>query len=72
MLSGRSAVVAAERDEYVGTVLAVCRRRLGLDHARMELWHGSGERVPHDDTVEDWPGILPLGEISEYQLLVTR
>eukprot|EP00971_Amphidinium_carterae_P209355 4152818-Amphidinium_carterae.1 len=76
MLSGRSTVVAAEGNANVGSVLAESRRRLGLeeDGARMELWHGSGERVPDDrrTEVQDWPGIQPLGEISEYDLVVTR
>eukprot|EP00971_Amphidinium_carterae_P112077 2219972-Amphidinium_carterae.1 len=74
MLSGRSAVVAACIYWNESSVLAMCRRRHGLpdDGARIELWHGSGERVPDDERVPDWPGIQPLGEISEYQLLVTR
>eukprot|EP00971_Amphidinium_carterae_P178471 3540610-Amphidinium_carterae.1 len=72
MLSGRSTVVAAGGPWSFGVVLAECRRRLGLAGARMELWHGS-EKVPADGTrVGDWPGIQPLGEISAYQLVVTR
>eukprot|EP00971_Amphidinium_carterae_P268944 5335739-Amphidinium_carterae.1 len=38
----------------------------------MELWHGSGEIVPADKLVRDWPGVQPPGEISEYPLVVTR
>eukprot|EP00971_Amphidinium_carterae_P323160 6422318-Amphidinium_carterae.1 len=56
-------------------VLAECRRRLGLeeDGTTLEIWHGSGERVPDYGTwVREWPGIQPIGEISEYQLVVTR
>eukprot|EP00971_Amphidinium_carterae_P118035 2338524-Amphidinium_carterae.1 len=72
MLSGRSTVVAADSDDHVEHVLAQCRERLGLADDAMQLWHGSGERVPDDTEVRDWPGVQPLGEISEYQLLVRR
>eukprot|EP00971_Amphidinium_carterae_P178472 3540611-Amphidinium_carterae.1 len=73
MLSGRSTVVAAGGPWSVFVVLGECRERLGLPHdgARMELWHGS-EKVPDDVVVSDCPGIQPPGEISEYQLVVTR
>eukprot|EP00971_Amphidinium_carterae_P020172 397446-Amphidinium_carterae.1 len=73
MLSGRSTVVIAGSLWMVVNVLHDCRRRLRLadDGASMELWHGS-ERVPADTQVRYWPGMKPKGEISEYQLLVTR
>eukprot|EP00971_Amphidinium_carterae_P226955 4501575-Amphidinium_carterae.1 len=74
MLSGSSTVVAAPSDEDVEIVLALYRLRLGLpdDGATMELLHGL-ERVPADGTeVQDWPGIQPKGEISEYQLLLKQ
>eukprot|EP00971_Amphidinium_carterae_P350010 6491342-Amphidinium_carterae.2 len=74
MLSGRSTVVLALGSCCVRSVLARRRNRLGLsgDGTTTELWRGS-ERVPDDGTdVEDWPGIQPPGEISEYQLLVRR
>eukprot|EP00971_Amphidinium_carterae_P085358 1688539-Amphidinium_carterae.1 len=74
MLSGRSTVVAAGGYGIVASVLYTCRRRLELpdDGSTVELWHGSG-RVPADGTyVPNWPGIQPKGEISEYQLVVTR
>eukprot|EP00971_Amphidinium_carterae_P337570 6474444-Amphidinium_carterae.1 len=78
MLSGRSTVVVAGDDEDVEDVLILCRWRLGRadDGTTMDLWHGSGEKVPDDEYriqyVEDFPGVQPLGEISEYQLLVRR
>eukprot|EP00971_Amphidinium_carterae_P251924 5001965-Amphidinium_carterae.1 len=74
MLSGRSTVVAACHRESVGYVLFAIRRKLGLDDAgsTLELWHCSGERVPAGARVEDWPGIQPSGEISEYQLLLRQ
>eukprot|EP00971_Amphidinium_carterae_P028090 552862-Amphidinium_carterae.1 len=55
-------------------VLDKAHARLGLpdDDSTMELWHGSGEKVPAGTRVADWPGVQPRGEISEYQLLVTR
>eukprot|EP00971_Amphidinium_carterae_P002960 58076-Amphidinium_carterae.1 len=59
-------------------VLHKCRSKLGLvrledDGSTMELLHCSGKRVPCDGTeVLDWPGVQPLGEISEYQLVITR
>eukprot|EP00971_Amphidinium_carterae_P178987 3550032-Amphidinium_carterae.1 len=74
MLSGRSTVVVTWRNRTVKGVLYTFRKRLGLpdDGSTMELWHGSG-RVPADGTyVPNWPGIQPQGEISEYQLVVTR
>eukprot|EP00971_Amphidinium_carterae_P173544 3440170-Amphidinium_carterae.1 len=74
MLSGRSTVVVAGGIGTAADVLRMCRRRLGLldDGTTMELWHGSG-RVPADGKyVPNWPGIQPPGEISEYQLVVTR
>eukprot|EP00971_Amphidinium_carterae_P268959 5335905-Amphidinium_carterae.1 len=75
MLSGRSIVVAVLRavNNKVEDVLAVCRERLGLadDGSTIELWHGA-ERVPAHAKVQDWPGVQPLGEISVYQLVVTR
>eukprot|EP00971_Amphidinium_carterae_P320326 6367543-Amphidinium_carterae.1 len=73
MLSGRSTVVAAWDSWTVEHVLARCRKRLALsdDGATMELWHGS-ERVPDGTGPKDWPGVQPLGEITECQLLVRR
>jgi len=73
MVSGRSTVVVANHGDRVGSVLAACRRRLGLpdDGARMELLHGL-ESVPDGVMVRDWPGIQPRGKISEYQLVLTR
>eukprot|EP00971_Amphidinium_carterae_P269121 5339004-Amphidinium_carterae.1 len=75
MLSGRSTVVVARPIWRVKNVLYKCRKRLGLsdDGTTMELWHGL-DRVPDGEVefVKDWPGIQPLGEISEYQLLVRR
>eukprot|EP00971_Amphidinium_carterae_P097075 1921242-Amphidinium_carterae.1 len=73
MLSGRSTVVAF-LDRWCAYVLDKCCERLGLadEGATMELWHDSGERVPGDAGVQDWPGIQPRGEISEYQLLLRQ
>eukprot|EP00971_Amphidinium_carterae_P119560 2368738-Amphidinium_carterae.1 len=75
MLSARSTVVAAESHWSVKNVLATCRKGLGLkdDDAIMELWHGS-EQVASDlsKLLRDWPGIQPKGEITEYQLVLTR
>eukprot|EP00971_Amphidinium_carterae_P130856 2592242-Amphidinium_carterae.1 len=74
MLSGRSTVVVASDGWDVEIVLDECHRRLCLadDGAAMELWDLSGEKVPDDDETEvrDWPSVQPLGEISEYQLLL--
>eukprot|EP00971_Amphidinium_carterae_P031221 614522-Amphidinium_carterae.1 len=66
-------MVAAESDETVEIVLDKCRERLNLadDGATMELWHGQ-DRVPGRTEVEDWPGVQPRGEITEYQLVLTR
>eukprot|EP00971_Amphidinium_carterae_P024063 475035-Amphidinium_carterae.1 len=74
MLSGRSTVVVAYSSQEVQSVLADRRFKLCLedDGSAMELWHGSGERVPEDARVRDWPGIQPRGQISEYQLVVVR
>eukprot|EP00971_Amphidinium_carterae_P004215 84189-Amphidinium_carterae.1 len=69
MLSGRSTVVAALGSNSVFVVLQRCRMRLGLASGTMELQHGL-ERVHADANVRDWPGIQPVGEISEYQLVL--
>eukprot|EP00971_Amphidinium_carterae_P063335 1253292-Amphidinium_carterae.1 len=73
MLSGRSTLVVANLDHDVELVLDMCRWRLCLaeDDSAMELWRLS-EKVPGDVPVEDWPGLQPPGEISEYQLLLRR
>eukprot|EP00971_Amphidinium_carterae_P288500 5728404-Amphidinium_carterae.1 len=70
MLSGRSTVVAADGLWNAEMVLdQACERlRLPDDGATMEMWHGSVS-VPDDESVQDWPGIQPRGEISEYQLV---
>eukprot|EP00971_Amphidinium_carterae_P224393 4451617-Amphidinium_carterae.1 len=54
-------------------VLRRCKWRLAaLNGTTMELLHGQ-DRVPDDGTrVRDWPGLQPTGEITEYQLIVTR
>eukprot|EP00971_Amphidinium_carterae_P192035 3810265-Amphidinium_carterae.1 len=70
MLSGRSTMVLLDEIRagvlIVRDILEVCREKLGLedDGSTMELWHGSGERVPQATAVEDWPGIQPHGQIS--------
>eukprot|EP00971_Amphidinium_carterae_P095767 1895138-Amphidinium_carterae.1 len=73
MLSGSSTVVAAYGDWSVESVLTWCRWRLGLpdDGTSLELLHGS-ESVPADADVKDFPGVQPLGDISAYQLVLTR
>eukprot|EP00971_Amphidinium_carterae_P069341 1372217-Amphidinium_carterae.1 len=73
MLSGRSMVVVSDDREDAEDVLCGLRLWLNLpDDSMLELWHGQ-DRVPEDGKiVRDWPGIQPLGEISEYQLLVRR
>eukprot|EP00971_Amphidinium_carterae_P238903 4742397-Amphidinium_carterae.1 len=65
-------MVTAEHHWDVETVLDVCRRKLNLDSVfpTMELWHGQ-DRVP-DTRVRGWPGLKPEGEITEYQLVLTR
>eukprot|EP00971_Amphidinium_carterae_P154553 3065105-Amphidinium_carterae.1 len=72
MLSGRSTVVVANGHWQVDDVLDRCGNRLGLadEGATIELCHGS-DKVP-DTEVYNFPGVQPLGEISEYQLLVRR
>eukprot|EP00971_Amphidinium_carterae_P125915 2494591-Amphidinium_carterae.1 len=73
MPSGSSTVVAADDEDDVEYVLGMARERLGLpdDGSRMELWQGP-ESVPADAQVEDFPGVQPAGEISQYQLVLTR
>eukprot|EP00971_Amphidinium_carterae_P062983 1246499-Amphidinium_carterae.1 len=52
-------------------VIRICSKKLGLvdDGSRMQIWHGA-DRVPQDSEVQEWPGLQPRGEISEYQLIV--
>eukprot|EP00971_Amphidinium_carterae_P133076 2635125-Amphidinium_carterae.1 len=73
MLSGTSTVVAARSDEDVGDVLCMCKWRLAaLTGTTMELLHGQERVSGYCTIVRDWPGVQPTGEITEYQLLVTR
>eukprot|EP00971_Amphidinium_carterae_P083290 1648685-Amphidinium_carterae.1 len=76
MLSGRSIMVPAEHGLNAGYVLLMCGDKLGLadDGARptMEVWDLSGEKVDDETEVQDWPSVQPLGEISEYQLLLRQ
>eukprot|EP00971_Amphidinium_carterae_P265660 5270394-Amphidinium_carterae.1 len=78
ILSGRSTVVAAyDHAMDALDILTECRSRLGLADAvtTVELWQGSdsSDRVPDDGTrVSDWPGVVPPGQISEYQQSLQR
>eukprot|EP00971_Amphidinium_carterae_P230050 4565784-Amphidinium_carterae.1 len=59
-----------DRADYV---IRRCCKMLDLDQrgARYSLVHGN-DVVPAMAEVQDWPGIRPLGEVSEYQLVVQR
>mmetsp|Transcript_41597 Transcript_41597/g.75414 ORF Transcript_41597/g.75414 Transcript_41597/m.75414 type:complete len:233 (-) Transcript_41597:57-755(-) len=72
LLSGRYTYRVTGRNPIVSAcdILRWCCKRLGLCCSGSEaLIHGT-TIVPSNAIVEDWPGIQPLGQISEYQLVV--
>eukprot|EP00971_Amphidinium_carterae_P214550 4257790-Amphidinium_carterae.1 len=51
-------------------IVGRCRSRLQIQGSGTEkLVHGT-EVVPATATVYLWPGLRPLGEVSEYQLVL--
>eukprot|EP00971_Amphidinium_carterae_P156647 3105193-Amphidinium_carterae.1 len=70
MLSGRSTVVMSTAFHNVEQIVERCCRRLGMDRSGNEkLVHGT-EVVPARASMENWPGFLRQGQVSEYQLIV--
>eukprot|EP00971_Amphidinium_carterae_P260124 5160940-Amphidinium_carterae.1 len=73
-MSGRcTCVVAFRHTKTLLTtehIIGLACARLALPHRGSEqLLHGTGE-IPARTNVEDWPGVVPLGEITEYQLIL--
>eukprot|EP00971_Amphidinium_carterae_P064581 1279632-Amphidinium_carterae.1 len=81
MLSGRCTHVVIDRKVFetiaYGWVLFLCYLKLELDKDPLvhkdaySLVHGN-EVVQDEAKLQDWPGIRPRGEVSEYQLLVQQ
>eukprot|EP00971_Amphidinium_carterae_P037813 743513-Amphidinium_carterae.1 len=74
MLSGRSTVVASNGRTLALDIIRQCCGRLEIQgRGREALVHGA-EVVPNGiqdaSRVENWPGLRPRGEVSEYQLIV--
>eukprot|EP00971_Amphidinium_carterae_P101152 2001256-Amphidinium_carterae.1 len=69
LLSGRLCFVPADSRDKTREILLRCLGRLGLDRSGSEkLVHGR-DVVLAIAQVQHWPGILPCGQISEYQLV---
>eukprot|EP00971_Amphidinium_carterae_P250158 4965959-Amphidinium_carterae.1 len=70
MLSGRSTAVMSDGSDRAEGMVRICCRRLEIQGSGTEkLVHGT-EVVPAGAYVGSWPGLPPLGEVSEYQLVV--
>eukprot|EP00971_Amphidinium_carterae_P237128 4706302-Amphidinium_carterae.2 len=73
MLSGRYTLVVSEGDTHhtLWDILDKACERLEILASRrgMQLFYGS-ETVPSRLPVAEWPGILPRGQVTEYQLVV--
>eukprot|EP00971_Amphidinium_carterae_P125489 2485863-Amphidinium_carterae.1 len=76
MISGKRTFVLRAEPLLAGfggtteSVLDDCCQRLGLSRrGRENLVHGNVV-IPPRASVRDFPGLRPLGEISEYQLVV--
>mmetsp|Transcript_42238 Transcript_42238/g.76553 ORF Transcript_42238/g.76553 Transcript_42238/m.76553 type:complete len:198 (-) Transcript_42238:23-616(-) len=71
VLSGRHTYYCAHPgwDTKDQDVLQACCARLGLEHREnMKLLHGT-EEVQAGSRVLEWPGIQPVGVVTEYQLV---
>eukprot|EP00971_Amphidinium_carterae_P012761 251500-Amphidinium_carterae.1 len=69
-MSGRYTCVVAFRDNETEHLIGLACARLALPGRGSErLLHGTSQ-IPAQTEVEDWPGVVPLGEITDFQLLV--
>eukprot|EP00971_Amphidinium_carterae_P288034 5717868-Amphidinium_carterae.1 len=70
MLSGRSTVVMSRGDDDAEDNALRCCSRLQIQKtATAALLHGT-EVLPARAQVRSWPGLGPIGEVSEYQLVL--
>eukprot|EP00971_Amphidinium_carterae_P215013 4267176-Amphidinium_carterae.1 len=66
--SGRG--ISGPFDDTAAVVVKQACRQLGIAKSgRESLVHGT-EVVPATACVQDWPGLCPKGEVSEYQLVL--
>eukprot|EP00971_Amphidinium_carterae_P040125 787629-Amphidinium_carterae.1 len=74
MLSGRYTHVVLPKESHhtMRHVLDICWPCLELDYRCSHSLVSGDEMVPAGAKVQDWPGIMPCGEVSEYQLVVGR
>mmetsp|Transcript_48556 Transcript_48556/g.113692 ORF Transcript_48556/g.113692 Transcript_48556/m.113692 type:complete len:316 (+) Transcript_48556:64-1011(+) len=62
-------VGASEASLTTESIRRRCHKRFALQHSSVvEFVHGSS--IVPEVAVRDWPGLLPLGEVTEYQLVV--
>eukprot|EP00971_Amphidinium_carterae_P254482 5052185-Amphidinium_carterae.1 len=70
LMSGRSTCVPAIQDEVTETVIDWACERLALPRSGSERLLQGTSVVPAGTFLQDWPGSLRLGEVTDYQLIV--
>eukprot|EP00971_Amphidinium_carterae_P144357 2861075-Amphidinium_carterae.1 len=72
LLSGRYACQFVQFVEEVtgNNVLSFACEALGIERRGAEVLVSGADVIPLDALVRDWPGLRPLGDISEFQLVV--
>eukprot|EP00971_Amphidinium_carterae_P285862 5675883-Amphidinium_carterae.1 len=70
LLSGRSTAVMSTGHDSAKDIVAYCCRRLEIQGGGTEALVNGTEVVPATSQVRSWPGLSPLGEVSEYQLVM--
>eukprot|EP00971_Amphidinium_carterae_P078851 1560105-Amphidinium_carterae.1 len=66
--SGRG--ISGVLDQTATDVLETACSRLGITKSGKESLVHVTEVVPATALMKDWPGLRPLGEVSEYQLVL--
>eukprot|EP00971_Amphidinium_carterae_P141383 2801563-Amphidinium_carterae.1 len=66
MLSGLSTIVTAWPSDSITDVQMAFSRRLHLNGIFCEVVYGAEVIAYHHGSVQHWPGIKPMGEISEF------
>jgi len=82
MLSGRYMCHFVRKDEEFefdlfdsdmsDTILSTACAALGLRRNGAEVLVNGTDVIPLNARVQDWPGLRPLGDISEFQLVIRQ
>mmetsp|Transcript_10478 Transcript_10478/g.18927 ORF Transcript_10478/g.18927 Transcript_10478/m.18927 type:complete len:197 (+) Transcript_10478:21-611(+) len=70
MMSGRTTLITSGFYEFARDVVQRCCFKLGVAYRGNEQLYSGSTVVPAGCYACQWPGIQPLGEITEYQLVV--